>query len=340
MSNAAVDILSAREVPRAVKPAVVKVTTSSSTAGHKAAEALDIIHSWQKSHSLTATRCTCCGAKLTDAVSVNRGMGPICSKEHYELDFPITTTMIEEALGLLHASGLDKLVKRAAKALKQKPRDLCNVLVWWASAHLDETDVVLDCAAVVTALGFESLGARVRERNTNVIISVSPTDPDHFILRCRSTLNVRRNMRRVKEAVPLPREGRFKYGWKVQNTRTNLVRVILGEDFGDQWATVPGTGTASKVVRIPETTWRDVRAALQANYPQPRRLAPKALIVRPGQPGWLEIHTPHRHFGFVGEFKATINYRDRTWNGKCWTVRARHEGVTRQLVAKHFNGAL
>jgi len=101
---------------------------------------------------------------LRDAVSVTRGIGPVCSAHHYEINFDITADMVEDALGILFASKLETPVKLAAKTLKEKPRDLCNVLIWWSSAHLDNVEVVLDCAAIVTALGFESLGDKMREQ--------------------------------------------------------------------------------------------------------------------------------------------------------------------------------
>ncbi len=342
--NAATHILDAPDsVPdNRNKPAPVRTNGTSSTAGHAAADAVGIIREWGKVYELAATDCCCCGSPLRDSVSVTKGIGPVCSKQHYDIDFPITQGMVEDALGTLYTSGLDRPVKLAAKALKTKPRDLCNVLVWWASAHLDHTDVVLDCAAIVTAFGFVSLGDRLRERNTNVVITRD--GDDHFIVRARSKRNVRQNMRLVKEASPVAREGRFKYGWRVENTRKALVWTILGEDFGDQWATVPGDGKASKVIKIDATSYWNVRKAFEAAYPPPKpaATAPKPLVVRPGKEGWLEVHTPRRNFGFVAEFKAAVPYRDRTWDREkvCWTVRTRYEAKTRELVAAHFNGAV
>jgi hypothetical protein len=310
-----------------------------------AADAVGIIREWGKVFDLAATECCCCGSPLRDAVSVTRGIGPICSKQHYELDHVITNSMVEDALGFLHASGLDKPVKLAAKALKTKPRDLCNVLVWWSAAHLNDTDVVLDCAAVVTALGFDSLGDRLRERNTNIIVTSTDDNSGDFILRCRAKLNVRRNMARVIEATTVPREGRFKYGWRFPATHKALVWTVLGEDFGDQWATVPGKTPASpsQVVKVPAAGWYEVREAFLAAYAPPKPIHQvKPLVVRPGKAGWLEVHTPHRNFGFVSEFKDAIPYRCRTWDrdNVCWTVEARFAAKTRELVAKHFNGAV
>jgi len=340
MQNAATELLSEREPDRKRTDATVaKLQKSSGGAAYAAATAAGIIQEWGNVYNLTATHCTCCGIELRDALSVTRGIGPVCSSNHYDIDFPITEAMIEDALGTLHASGLEAPVKKAAKQLKLKPRDLCNVLIWWSSAHLDETETVLDCAAVVSALGFHSLGDRLRERNTEIVVTRDGND--NFIVRCRSNLDTRRDMARVKEAVPVPREGRFKYGWTVPNNRQALVWTILGDGFGGQWATIPGTGDTSKVEKIEPTTWRDIRDAFRAAYPEPKVETPKPLVVRPGEPGWLEIHTPHRNFSFIAEFKQEVDYRDRTWNRDkvCWTVRETYEGAVRSMVSRHFNGA-
>jgi len=340
--NAAEHILNTPDAPSKARGMAKVDSTTNSAAAHKAADAVGIIREWGKVYTLTATECCCCGIPLRDAMSVTRGIGPVCSKKHYEIDFDITNEMVEDALGMLHASGLEKPVKLAAKALKTKPRDLCNVLVWWASAHLDQVDVVLACAEIMSALGFDSLGDRLRERNTNVIITKTDDDSGDFIIRCRAKIGVRRYMRRVKEATSVAREGRFKYGWRFPASRKELVWAILGEDFGHQWATVPALqGKSSQVVKIPATSYYNIRQAFTKAYPPAKPAAPaQPLIVRMGDPGWLEIHTPHRNFGFVAEFKASVNYKHRTWNRDkvCWTVEARFEAKTRELVAKHFNG--
>ena len=336
---------------RSPKAMIAAGTGTSSSAAHSAADALGIIREWQKVFTLTATRCTCCGTALRDSVSVSRGIGPDCSRQHYEIDFDITSAMFEEALGLLQASKLDRLGKIAAKGLKSKPRDLCNILIWWSSAHLDNTQVVLDCASIVTALGFVGLGDRLRERNTDVIISRDPTDANFYIVRCRSKAHVRRNMRNVKEATTVAREGRFTYGWRFPLIRKSLVWAILGEDFGGQWVTVPGmiAGNPSRVVKMDTATWYNVRDEFRAAYdPKPvaSKAAPKATILRVrnnGQMDVIDLYTPRRNFKFVAELKALVPGRNRTWNREngCWTVFSmslQPRLVT--LVAAHFNGAV
>ena len=207
------------------------------------------------------------------------------------------------------------------------------------------------CASIVTALGFVGLGDRLRERNTDVIISRDPTDANFYIVRCRSKAHVRRNMRNVKEATTVAREGRFTYGWRFPLIRKSLVWAILGEDFGGQWVTVPGmiAGNPSRVVKMDTATWYNVRDEFRAAYdPKPvaSKAAPKATILRVrnnGQMDVIDLYTPRRNFKFVAELKALVPGRNRTWNREngCWTVFSmslQPRLVT--LVAAHFNGAV
>ena len=190
----------------------------------------------------------------------------------------------------------------------------------------------------MTALGFVTLGDRLRERNTNVIIS-NVEGEEEFILRCRSSLNVRRNMAKVQEATTVAREGRFKYGWKFPASRKDLVWTILGEDFGDQWATVPNkTKGPSRVVKIPAQTWFEVKNAIDQVYNQD----PQTSIVRPGtDPDTIEVYTPHRNFGFVWGLKNSVPYNHGNgyrWNRDkvCWVVNVAFEQKVRDLVSSHF----
>lgn len=354
--NAAEDLLLNPDPAPLAAPVKVKInrtrsTGTTSVAAHATADALGLLREWAKVFTLAATHCACCGKDLRDAVSVTQGIGPECSRQHYEISFEITDEMVMAALGRLAASNLDERVKRAVRDLKDKPRDLCNVLVWWSSVNLNNTEVVLECAEVVSMLGFVTLGDRLRERNTNVVVL---KDGDNYILRCKAKVNVIYNMRRVKEAVPTAREGRFKFGWKFPADRKDLVWTILGDDFGGQWATVPAKdGGPSRVVKIdPQTQW-DVRRAFEATYNPPKPVtmttttpvatpapAPTNTIVQVTSTG-IEVHTPNRNWQFVSDLKV-LPYQERRWDPvvNCWRVALKHEARVRELVALHFNGAV
>ena len=314
---------------------------------HMTADALGLLREWSKLFTLTASHCTCCGKPLTDALSVTRGIGPDCSAENYNITFEITDEMVMRAMGCLAASHLDSRVKNAVVGLRTRPRDLCNVLVWWSSVHLNDADTVLQCSEIVTLLGFVSLGDRLRERNTDVI--VSKDDSGMYVLRCKSRINVVNNMRRIKEAVSVPRVGRFKHGWTFPADRKDLVWTILGEDFGGQWATVPAKdGGTARVVKIESRTCWDVRKMFKQTYNPPTPVAHTTVsqapamntIVRANSMG-IEVHTPRRNFDFVGDLKQ-LPSQDRRWDptAGCWRVALKHEAKVRALVAQHFNGSL
>ena len=345
---------------------------TSAADAHATAEALGLLRDWAKVFTLTATNCACCGKDLRDAVSVTQGIGPECSRQHYSVAFEITEEMEMAALGRLFASNLDPRVKSAVKALKDHPRDLCNVLVWWSSVNLNNTEVVLACAEIVTLLGFVSLGDRLRERNTNVVVSKTPAG--NYILRCKARRNVMYNMRRMKEACPVAKDGRFKFGWGVPAERKDLMWTILGEDFGNEWATVPSLdGGPARVIRIdPKTSW-EVQKAFRATYnppkpvvqvpvvapaapqqqslplpvipapvaPAPDPIAPKSIVQV--TPQGIEVYTPGRIWNFVQELKL-LPSAERRWNPDreppCWHVALRHEKRVRELVAQYFNGAV
>lgn len=320
--------------------------TTASTRAHAAADALGIERDWAKVFGITITNCCICGKPLRDAVSVNRGMGPDCSQEHYDIAHEITDDMLAKAMGVLYGSGLDYRVKHEARGLHDKPRELCNLLVWWSSANLNNKDVVLECAHVIQELGFESMASRLKERNTEVVIT-RDDEEGFYVLRHRATLNVRRNMQRMKGVKPLAREGRFKYGWKFPKNLKSLVWKVLGEDFGNQWATVPGKhpGDLSQVVKIdPASAW-DVRKAWDQMFPRPTLTAKavpnKAASIVRIQNGAIEIHTPNRNFAFVDALKLMVPYKQRDWCRKecCWKVKDLSlETRIRDLVSRHFNG--
>ena len=124
------------------------------------------------------THCAHCGQPLTDAVSTQRGIGPICSKKGYH-DEVVASDDTEALLALAEFPVLvDYLVK------KYKPegnRALCNGLVRTASLNR-RTPVHAACCDAVEALGFTRLAAALRESISVVEISDEPGNPEMYSL--------------------------------------------------------------------------------------------------------------------------------------------------------------
>jgi len=293
--------------------------------------------------TITASHCCICRHTLTDAVSVNRGMGPICSKRYYEVEHVITDEMVMDALGCVAASQLENPVKMAAKHLKGKPREFANVLVKWASAHYDQRDVVFDVADAVGALGFTGLATRLREDRTKVHMREHPTDKGFLTIHTAKDWKFSRYMRRIPKVTTAPKVGRYE-GWQFPLTAKQAVLTVLGHVFPEQWATLLGsTG------RLSRKGYYDVQQAIEVLYPP--KPAPKPNhpvlsglvnqsfngILRALTDGkTLEIHTPGWNGQWLDAFKALVPHRQRRWNGSYWTCNVAYRGEVAKLVTQHY----
>ena len=114
---------------------------------------------------VVATNCCVCHAQLTDAESVEHGIGPVCSKKYYNPVHVPTEEMVKNALGLLAISGLAEVLLDAFLKVVSNDhtnaRAGCNLLVYWASAHYKDRDEVFKCSAIIRALGYIELADKL-----------------------------------------------------------------------------------------------------------------------------------------------------------------------------------
>jgi hypothetical protein len=285
--------------------------------------------------TITASHCCICSAALTDAVSVERGMGPVCSAKYYEIEHVITDEMVAHALGVVATSNLDPAVKMTAKHLKSRPREFSNVLVKWASAHYDQKEVVFDVADAVAALGFTALSARLREDRTKIHLRKHPTNPNLLTVHTASSWNFGANMSRVPNARRTQKAGRY-HGWEFPATSESVVRIILGHCFPGWWATLLGS-----VERVMDLGYSEVRKALASlTAPVSPKVEingdPVAKIIRVSQDGSLEIHTPRWNGDWLDAFKKVVPPRKRRWTGSYWTCAPSYKAEVVKLVEAHY----
>lgn len=300
---------------------------------------------WLNLHTITATHCCICRAALTDAVSVEKGIGPICGRKYYAIEHEITPAMVEVALGVIACSKLDNSVKLTAKHMKDRPREFCNILLKWASAHYDERAVVFDVADAVEALGFVELAAKLREDRTQVHVRPDATDPNRITVHTSNSFMFNRTVRRIPGCQTAPKVGRYE-GFSVPKAHENVLMLVLAFNFGGKWATLMG-----KTGQLKSCGYYDVQQALDALY----RPAPKAPPVQmplpvvtapPKSQGGifrevgdkLEVFTPGYNGGFVADFKALLPYNKREWNPnrRCWTCPLSAKADVTLLVVKYF----
>lgn len=105
------------------------------------------------------SRCAHCALRLTDSVSIQRGLGPICSKKGYDED-PVSS---DEVQALIDLADYPELVEFLMKEYKpQGVRGLMNGLVRVASLNR-KTEVHAVCCQAIDSLGYHKLASLLRE---------------------------------------------------------------------------------------------------------------------------------------------------------------------------------
>lgn len=105
------------------------------------------------------THCACCGLPLTDAVSVERGMGGICSKKGYSED---PKDNVDDMMALIELSEYPELVEFLVKHYKPLGvRGLMNGLVRIACLNRKEP-VHKSCCNAIEYLGYVRLANTLR----------------------------------------------------------------------------------------------------------------------------------------------------------------------------------
>jgi len=126
-------------------------------------ENFEIVRGMDVDLNKVASRCCVCGMTLTDAVSLEKGIGPICRKKYRYEDAPEISHKVDEILSymgmVLPLNVCDALVEPIREG---RSRDAANRLVYIASAHQGTLAVLI--AGVLRVMGYEELGTRIADR--------------------------------------------------------------------------------------------------------------------------------------------------------------------------------
>jgi hypothetical protein len=122
------------------------------------------------------THCVRCRLKLTDAVSIERGMGPECSSKGYAED----PTDPDEMGAMIELAQYPALVEFLTEHYKPLGiRGLMNGLVRIAAMNR-KSPVHAACANAIEMLGYRKLAAALRDALVIMKISESERHPDHL----------------------------------------------------------------------------------------------------------------------------------------------------------------
>jgi hypothetical protein len=106
------------------------------------------------------TNCAHCSQPLTDSVSIERGIGPVCSKKGYLEDLP---TNVDEMQAMIDLAEYPDLVTFLVERYKpQGVRSLMNALVKICSLNR-RSPVHPACCDAIESLGYTRLASTLRE---------------------------------------------------------------------------------------------------------------------------------------------------------------------------------
>jgi hypothetical protein len=302
-------------------------------------------HEYRQIARITATRCCVCSLPLTDAESVEHGIGPVCSRRYYNPAHVPSADQVATSLGVLATSGLpEDLIEGCLKFSDSgDARKLSNLLIYFASAHYDERSVVLTCSAVIRALGYVELADKLEQDRTVALVL---DNGDHFECYITPAHEADRNLGRIPGAEPLTvvdgtetlraKKGK-KHGWKIPAAGKPHLDCVLGVAFGGKLMT---TGNSVMVKVIPRSYY-DLRAFTN---PAPAGVvAPTVVEAHDGvsiteRGEKLEVRTPY-NATFVAEIKL-LPYKDRRWCFGFWEVSARHLPTVRDLISRCYGVAV
>lgn len=117
------------------------------------------------------SHCCYCGMPLTDSVSVERGIGPLCSKKGYE-ETVLDGDTVDAMISLAKWPELQEYVLKNYGE-KGTTREVMNCLVRLASLNRFNYDFFVDAIAAIEALGYKRLATTLRESLAIITIKTS-----------------------------------------------------------------------------------------------------------------------------------------------------------------------
>lgn len=293
--------------------------------------------------NLVATNCLACGTPLTDAESVERGIGPVCSGKYYEVQHEVTETMVEAAVGHLAMANMRGLIPddvfKAVADMTGDPRNFVNVITRYFAATQTK-EILAAITPAYEAMGYKALADKLNKANLDVHI-VEHGDANFVAF--PYSRKAAGDFRAVKGA----RKGKGPKGsgygrntvWYYPESEEAHVLAILGHHFGGQPAFVVKEGEDSDRVTLDKVSWPELRnfRAPKAKAAPARRAVGQITIKK----GFIEIKTPYNS-GFVKDLKSEVSkassWRDRRWNPKkrVWEVDAQHTDLVKDLVLRHY----
>jgi hypothetical protein len=190
------------------------------------------------------SNCAHCAMKLTDAVSIERGLGPVCSKRGY-LEDP---TDPDENQAIIDLAEYPQLVEFLMKNYKpQGVRGLMNGLVKICSLNR-RSPVHPACCDAIESLGYKRLASTLRE--SLAVIEIKEHDDKTYNVWVKKSEFQWQWLRDLQQKIPgTYRSAQYK-GILVPKSAKQMLWAIILEHYDGLCAKVPAEGGGKKTVKI------------------------------------------------------------------------------------------
>jgi len=299
---------------------------------------------WKDVVRITASHCCVCRRELTDAESVEHGIGPICSRRYYDPLHTPTARDIAEAMGSLAASTLPERVVDAIIARRDNARQACNILVYWASAHYDNKQVVFRCAAIIRDFGYVELANKLEEDRTVVSVRIATVDeaPEEsvIVLVPGQRWNIEKAFRAVPGALRRPKVA-HKFCWAFPKDQQTYVEALLGYYYPDKLAAL-AAGSFGRlkagIYRIPRRSRQELETC-QAKVNGSSTPPPSDVRIVDAGDGAIQFWAPFDG-AWLTEMKRVVPARFRRWSGAYWSIGRSYLRETKALAKTHYGADL
>ena len=285
-------------------------------------------------HNHTGSRnCSRCGKELTDAASMDRGIGPVCRK----MDNSVLARMIPSDVWAAQRcwSQIDaaSVPEKAQKTLGQIGADLlddsnndwrstCKRVEWvisWGVGSTNHKHLV----NVVRSLGYVGLASVLVGDAAKGLCTVT-FENGRLYMQGPNNAAGRASLKAIKGRKFHPKTDEHKPRWSVPATEWAAFQMTI-------WSHWPKFSGLEEAV---EAAQAHAAKPVVETAPEPK----PSLVTVTEQDGVLKVKSPY-NAGFVATLKAEIsNWKHRRWNPaeKVWEVHVSEAETLKALIAKFY----
>jgi len=296
----------------------------------------------QNTAQILATRCCICGKRLTDAESIELGLGPSCSKRYYDPLHEPTAEMVMSTLGLLMISKLpDHIILGFRKLVNHRNTDArkgSNLLIYWASCQYHDKEEVFKCSKMIRELGYTELADRLETDRTEVTITKDEKLQMYSVAVKGKKWQMDTSLLEIPGSIKTDLKIGRKYIWKIPFPQREHLNIVLGIFFGRSLACGVQEDWTTGVWKLRKYQWGDLHRYQHKKTKPVKKpyksynptIEPDALT-RNGNT--LLVKMPYNET-FLTELKTKVPSRARTWNqgDKRWEVGIIYKQVVKDLI--------